>query len=297
MKDAALPGRLSPVLTAGERRHYLDVAVRAARAAGDVVRDRFGSAVEVDFKGSAVDLVTEVDRRAEDAAAAVLRRETPGLDLLSEEAGLVAGADGAAGAGNLHWVLDPLDGTTNFVHSLPFVCVSLALCADGQPVVGVILDPLRGSLYTAAAGEGAARDGRPVGVSGRRHLLEAVVATGWAAGRHGEYDRILGDVCRVTPRTRNVRALGSAALHLAYVADGRLDGFWERRLNPWDVAAGVLLVREAGGTVTDREGRPFRLDSPTIVATNGLLHEALLGLLADGDANPGLQAPPAGGGA
>ncbi len=290
MKEAAGTGTLCGVLTATEKGRYLDVAVRAAQAAGAVVRDRFGSVVEVEFKGTAVDLVTAVDREAEEAAVAVLRRETPEVGLLSEEAGLLAA--GAAAGGPLCWVLDPLDGTTNFVHALPFVCVSLALCADGEPAVGVILDPLRGTTYTATAGGGAARDGRPVRVSARPRLVEAVVATGWAAGRHGEFDLILRDVCRVTPRTRNVRALGSAALHLAYVADGRLDGFWERRLNPWDVAAGVLLVREAGGTVTDRQGRPFRLDSPTIVATNGLLQGDLLDLLAGEEAAPPPDPPP-----
>lgn len=268
------------MLTERRVRFFLDVARDAVRAAAAVVSRRFGETVDVEFKGSAVDLVTEVDREAERAALAVLRRRTPEVDLLSEEAGEVSPREGDGGSFHLRWVLDPLDGTTNFVHGVPFVCVSLALCAGGEPVLGAILDPLRGDLYEAAAGAGVTRNGKPVRVSSRSALVEAVVATGWAAGRYGEYDPLLAEICRVAPRTRNVRALGSAALHLAYVADGRLDGFWERRLNPWDVAAGLLMVREAGGRVTDRAGEPFRLDSPTILATNGLLHDELLHLLA-----------------
>lgn len=270
----------------------LAAAKEAAHAAGRLISEHFGRVRQVEHKASVVDLVTEVDREAERIILSTLRKAFPAWPVIGEEGvpGAQAGLAGMRSPGGLPagmcWVVDPLDGTTNYVHGVPFVCVSIALYKDGCSVLGVVFDPLRGELFWAVRGRGAFLGGARIAVTARGNMARCVLATGTAVARYGEWGVLMRDLEAVGPRAGNTRMLGSAALHLAYVACGRLDGFWERRLSPWDMAAGALLVEEAGGKVTDPLGRPFTLESHSIVATNGLVHEELLavltGLVGDG---------------
>ncbi len=257
------------------------VAVAAARAAGEVLRACFGDrdGLPVGFKRTEVDLVTEVDRAAEEAALAVIKAACPGHRVVAEE---TAAHEAAIWEPGYAWIVDPLDGTTNYVQGIPYFAVSVAVYRDGRPLVGVVHDPLRDELFAARRGGGATLNGALVRVSRRERLLRCVLATGTAVARFGEWPDLVRDLAAVGPQVGNVRFLGAAALHLAYVACGRLDGFWERRLAPWDLAAGALLVEEAGGRVTCPDGSPFTLASHSILATNGLIHDRVAALLAGG---------------
>lgn len=247
------------------------------------------------------DLVTDVDRRVEDHLAARIRRTCPEDGILGEESVRQAGRSGRV------WILDPLDGTTNFVHGHPMVCVSVALadgyagppapdaafdaCSSGffspaalpRPLLGAVAAPLLRELYWAEAGAGAFLDGRPLRVSAAADLDEAMVATGFAYRRNELGNNNLDNFCRLALRVRGIRRGGSAALDLCYVAAGRFDAFWELYLKPWDVAAGMLLVAEAGGSVTDFSGGPRAIEGVEIVASNGHLHDALRTLLDRAD--------------
>ena len=175
--------------------------------------------------------------------------------------------------------MDPLDGTTNYAHGFPVFCVVLAVQRQEETILGVIYDPLRDELFTARQGRGATLNGRPLRVSNVARLAESLVATGFAYRRASLKDNNLPEFGRVMPRVQGVRRAGSAALDLAYLAAGRLDGYWEAHLSPWDWAAGALMVCEAGGTVTDREGHPWQVGCPNIVASNGRIHQELLAVL------------------
>lgn len=264
---------------AAEAGAFEAVAARAARAAGDVLRERFGAmaGVPVEFKRNEVDLVTEVDRAAEAAALAVIREACPGHRIVSEET--ASSSEGIREPGHA-WIVDPLDGTTNYIQGIPMFCVSVAVYRDGAPLLGLVYDPLREEAFHAVRGGGAFLNGEPVRVSAGERLIRCVLATGTAVGRFGEWPHLVADLAAVGPRAGNVRFLGTAALHLAYVACGRLDGFWEHRLSPWDLAAGALLTEEAGGRVTRPDGAPFTLESHAILATNGRIHDEMVALLA-----------------
>ncbi len=248
------------------------VASEAARAAGEIQRRRWETRLAVRHKGS-VDLVTDVDLACEDAIREVLARRAPGTAVLGEEGG------GATGTGD-RWVVDPLDGTTNFAHGFPVFGVSIAWEEGGNTVAGVVYDPLRDELFAAARGKGATRNGEPVRVSATTGLAGALLATGFPYDR-AEAPRNYRAFERLTQATQGVRRTGSAALDLAYTACGRLDGFWEPGLAPWDLAAGCLLVTEAGGRVTGYDGGPFTPRDRDVVATNGPLHPAVLAVLAE----------------
>jgi myo-inositol-1(or 4)-monophosphatase len=250
----------------------IGIAVEAARAAGKIQRSRLGTNFSVRHKG-AVDLVTEVDTACEKAVREILTRRAPGTAVLGEE-------EGVTGAGQDRWIVDPLDGTTNFAHGYPVFCVSIAWERAGQVRLGVVFDPLREELFTTQEGAGTRLNGELVRVSETTALRDSLLATGFPYDR-GTNPRNYREFCRLTQITQGVRRGGSAALDLAYVACGRLDGFWEPGLKPWDVAAGALLVREAGGTVTGLRGQPFILSRADVAATNGSLHQALLTALAE----------------
>jgi len=249
----------------------LDAAIAAAREAGALIRRRLGHYHSIETKSSLSDLVTDVDRESEALLADRLLSAFPGHLMLGEE-------EDPSRVEYL-WVCDPIDGTTNFVAGLPFCTVSVALARFGEPVVGVIYDPMRDELFAARRGGGAFLNGQRIQVSPERRLDQAMVATGFAY-QTGLRRVTLDDAVRITPRIRNLRALGSAALHLAYVAAGRLTGFWERGLHAWDLAAGYLLVTEAGGVFTDLEGAPYRLSTTDLLATNGPIHSELLSLIS-----------------
>ncbi|GAB4276855.1 MAG: inositol monophosphatase family protein [Deferrisomatales bacterium] len=220
-----------------------------------------------------MDLVTEADLACEAAIRQVLARRAPGTAVLGEE-------EGASGDGADRWVVDPLDGTTNYAHGYPVFCVSIAWEEEGVARLGVVYDPLRDELFTAQAGRGARLNGETIRVSAAARLAEALLATGFPYDRRTNPRTNYEAFCRLTHLTQGVRRGGSAALDLAYVAAGRLDGFWEPGLRPWDTAAGALLVAEAGGRVSGFRGQPFDPYRDEVVATNGALHGALLAELA-----------------
>ena len=230
--------------------------------------DYFRQRVTIEYKGE-VDLVTVADRKSEALILERIRKTWPQHDVVGEEGARVeSGSD-------YRWYVDPLDGTTNFAHGFPVFCVSLALEYKGKRVAGVVFDPTRDELFVAEQGAGAYLNGEKIHVSNTARLAESLVATGFPSHKRHQNPNI-HFYHQITLRTHGVRRAGSAALDLCCVACGRFDAFWEFNLNPWDTAAGVLLVEEAGGRVTDFKGGPFRLDSRETLATNGLLHEALL---------------------
>jgi myo-inositol-1(or 4)-monophosphatase len=239
-----------------------------AREAGALLRDYFGR-VAVEYKGE-VDLVTEADRRSEALVVGRIKERWPGHDIMGEE-----GTRHEQGS-EWKWYVDPLDGTTNFAHGFPVFCVSIGLERTGELEAGVVYDPLRDELFAAERGKGATLNGETIAVSQIAALNESLVGTGFPSFKRHQSPNI-HFYHQITLRTHGVRRAGSAALDLACVASGRFEGFWEFNLNPWDVAAGVLLVREAGGQVTDMAGRPYDHRKPSdTLASNGRVHAALL---------------------
>ena len=239
-----------------------------AREAGALLMEHFQQQVKVEYKGEA-DLVTVADRKSEALIRERIRGRWPTHDILGEEGGLQdRGSD-------YRWYVDPLDGTTNFAHGFPVFCVSLGLEYKGARIAGVVYDPTRDELFAAEQGGGAYLNDQPIHVSRVGNLSECLVATGFPSHKRHKNPNIFF-YHQITLHTHGVRRAGSAALDLCCVACGRFDGFWEFKLNSWDTAAGVLIVEEAGGQVTDFSGRPFQLDSRETLASNGLVHEALL---------------------
>lgn len=253
---------------------FLDVACEAARLAGAVLMSYLGKLESIDEK-SPGNLVTEADKVSEKTILAVLQRHFPDHGILAEESGL-----GGAAESPYLWAVDPLDGTTNFAHRYPAFTVSIGLLIDRVPVLGVVYDPWRDELFSAAQNMGAFRNYQPIQVSGNTELARSLLVTGFAYDRRETPDNNYAEFCHFTHLTQGVRRGGSASLDLAYVACGRLDGYWERGLGPWDIAAGVVLVREAGGLVTAYDGSPFDLDSGRILAANGRLHKQMVDELA-----------------
>jgi myo-inositol-1(or 4)-monophosphatase len=254
----------------------LSVAVAAAWVGGDVLKRWFGSADLGAEEKEKNDLVSRADRDSEAAIVERIRRDFPDHAFLAEEGGASAGAR----AGEPEWIIDPLDGTTNFVRGVPFFCVSIACVIDRRPVVAAVLDPLRGELFTAARGGGARRGGDPLRLRDRAGLEGALMATGFPFKAHGAIDTYLALFRDVFLEARAVRRCGAAALDLAYTAAGVFDGFFEFRLAPWDVAAGALLIEEAGGRITDLEGRGRWLDGGNILAGVPGVHRRLLEIAA-----------------
>jgi myo-inositol-1(or 4)-monophosphatase len=252
---------------------YLTTAVEAVVGAGDVMMRRFGRDIRVDKK-SAIDLVTEVDVAIERTFRETVSERFPGHAILGEELG--GAVDVPAGP---CWIFDPIDGTTNFAHGLPFFCTSLAFEIGGVAEVAAVYDPTRQELFTAERGNGACLNGRPIHVSSAGQLVDSVLVTGFPYDVHKRVDEIVGLFAAFVGRARAVRRLGSAALDLCYVAAGRLDAFWEIGLNPWDIAGGALLVSEAGGRVTTMSGDPFSSRQGRVLATNALLHDQMLAVI------------------
>jgi myo-inositol-1(or 4)-monophosphatase len=250
----------------------LNFAIQTARDAGRVLAEKFGRALQVSNKGD-IDLVTEADIAAEQLIVERIQSYHPRHAILAEEAGEVVAIGGAQS--EYKWIVDPLDGTTNYAHGYPTFCVSIALEHEGRIVVGVVYDPLRDELFAAERGEGAALNGRRVRVSDVSELNRALLCTGFPYDVRSR-ERFARHFASFIMRAQSVRRDGAAALDLAYVAAGRFDGFWEEGLRPWDVAAGILLIEEAGGRVTHYDGTDFDIYTPPIAASNGLLHDAML---------------------
>jgi myo-inositol-1(or 4)-monophosphatase len=256
-----------------------------ARQAGALLMTFFNRHIQVDYKGEA-DLVTAADRASEKFIADLLRAKWPQHGIVGEE-GTRSDTDA-----EYRWFVDPLDGTTNFAHGYPVFCVSIALVRhDDQLEVGVLYDPTRDELFSAQRGAGATLNGKPMHVSKTARLAESILGTGFPSHKRHKNPNI-HFYQQLTLRSHGVRRAGSAALDLANVAAGRYDGFWEFNLNPWDTAAGALIVQEAGGKVTRFDGAPFRLDSREVLASNGLIHEQLLAEFQEILAGRGLEPLP-----
>jgi myo-inositol-1(or 4)-monophosphatase len=257
----------------GLQRRLKETALEAARAAGSVLIECARAGFCVEYK-DAVNLVTDADRRAEQAIVDVIAKGFPDHPILAEERGRQAGANH-----DFQWVIDPLDGTTNFAHGFPAYCVSIGLEYRGRCILGVVLDPTRGDLFVGEEEGGATLNGSPIRVSRTPTLNAALLVTGFAYDIRENPDNNLNHFARFALQVQGVRRTGAAALDLCYVAAGRFDGFWELKLHPWDMAAGVVILREAGGTVTDFSGRPHSIYGVSIVASNGLIHQEMLDIL------------------
>ncbi|MFO7570137.1 MAG: inositol monophosphatase family protein [Smithellaceae bacterium] len=247
-------------------------AEKIAREAGALLMERLTRRHHIHYKG-AIDLVTEADKMSEDLMMAAISRRYPDHGILSEES---AAKNEQA---STRWIIDPLDGTTNFAHGFPFFCVSIALEQEGQVVVAVIYDPTRDDLFFAQRSGGAYLNGRKLQVSVLEDLSTGLLATGFPYDIRVNPDNNLNYFNAMATKVQAIRRAGAAALDLAYLAASRFDGFWELRLKPWDTAAGCLLVEEAGGRVSDMAGLPWRLNSQGLVASNGLIHQQMLDVL------------------
>lgn len=249
----------------------LDLARQLAADAASIQRERFETGLGIETKSVQIDLVTEVDKACEALIVRGIESQRPGDAILAEEGGGEDTRDA-----EWRWVVDPLDGTTNFAHGFPRFCVSIAAERRGVRTVGVIVDPLLGECFEAARGSGAWLGDRRLAVSKETQLSKALIATGFAYDVHESKDDNLDAFARVVKRARGIRRDGSAALDLCYVAAGRLDAYWEIKLHPWDVAAGLLLVEEAGGQASDLRGGPVPASGRELTVSNGPLHAALL---------------------
>jgi len=248
---------------------FAERAVEIAREAGVFLKERLHNDHSIDFKGE-INLVTEADRGSEEIITSRIKHLFPGHDIMAEE-----GTNVTRGS-EYRWIIDPLDGTTNYAHGFPVFCLSMALQKMRRVILGVIYNPMLDEMFVAERGEGAFLQGKKIHVSHTERLAEGFVATGFPYDVHENYRDALAYFDEMTPKVQAIRRAGSAALDLAYLAAGRFDGFWELRLSPWDTAAGWILVEEAGGLVTDLSGNPYVLESPSIVGSNGVMHKELM---------------------
>jgi myo-inositol-1(or 4)-monophosphatase len=248
-----------------------DIAVRAARRGGEVLLSHFGRLTDIQLKGEA-DLVTEADVAAERAIVELIRAEFPTHRVFAEE-GSVGGDDPAH-----RWIIDPLDGTTNYAHGMPLFTVSVAYERDGEVAAGAVFQPATGELFHARTGGGAWLGDQPIRVSRATELRHALLTTGFPS-RRDMLEPAMAQFAALNAQTHAVRRTGSAALDLAWVATGRFDGYWERTISAWDVAAGVVIAREAGASITDLAGRPFLVDAGNILTTAPGIHAELLSAL------------------
>jgi myo-inositol-1(or 4)-monophosphatase len=250
-----------------------------ARQAGAVLMSGYGHVRDVQQKG-AIDLVTEFDKRSEEVILSFIQQEFPDHAILAEESGRNAAIS------EYQWVIDPLDGTTNFAHGIPIFSVSIGLLKDNNPVLGVVFDPFRNEMFSAESGHGATLNNQPIHTSSRTELGEAVISTGFPYDVRTNPRNNLAQFVQFQLRTQAVRHLGSAALDCTWTAMGRLDGYWEFGVKPWDIGAGALIVREAGGQVTFGDGDENFLSTDSILVSNGLIHEQMLRVLVEGTEAP-----------
>lgn len=248
-------------------------ALDLARESGSLLKEMFSRKHQIHYKGD-INIVTEADKMSENLIIQEIRREFPEHGILSEE------SDAIAGDGKMRWIIDPLDGTTNYAHGYPVFCVSIALEKDGQVILGVIYDPTRDDLFFAERGQGAFLNSEKLSVSTLSNLSQALLATGFPYDIRESKNNNLDYFNKMAVRVQAIRRAGAAALDLAYLAAGRFDGFWELKLKPWDTAAGCLMVEEAGGVISDISGNPWNLESPVILASNGLIHDQMIKVLS-----------------
>jgi myo-inositol-1(or 4)-monophosphatase len=250
------------------------IAILAAKQGGAILLDYAKKGFKIHKKEQAINLVTEADLHSEKVIIATIQHAFPEHQILSEEQGL---QDIPAHA--IKWIIDPLDGTTNFAHGFPMYNVSIGVEHEGTCILGVVYDPTRDELFLGQQGCGATLNDTPIHVSTTPELAEALLVTGFPYDVHTATDNNLKECCAFTLRARGMRRTGTAALDLCYIACGRLDGFWELRLKPWDTAAGKVIVEEAGGKITNYVGEPYSIYGDTLLATNGLIHQEMIEVL------------------
>lgn len=249
-----------------------ECAIEIAREAGIFLKDKLNSVHTIDYKGE-INLVTEVDKISEEMITSKINALFPDHDILAEEfTDIDRGSD-------FRWIIDPLDGTTNYAHGYPFFCVSIALERLNTMTVGIVYDPMLDEMFVAEKGKGAFLNDREIHVSNTRGIIKSLLATGFPYDIREDSHNNLNYFNEMILKAQAIRRAGSAALDLAYVAAGRFDGFWELKLNPWDIAAGWLLVEEAGGIVTDMGGNDYHLESSSILASNGRIHKEMMDVL------------------
>lgn len=259
---------------------YLRVAIAAAKEAGRIQKLHFGQSHEVEYKGE-INPVTEIDRLCDQVITQAIFSAFPDHDLLTEESSFKKKGS------SWRWIVDPLDGTTNYFHGYPCFCVSIGLEVEGEVRLGVVYDPVRDELFSAVKGEGAYLNGKKISVSRVNQLDRGLLSTGFPYDVREHADFYLRYFRHFITRSFAIRRPGSAAIDLSYLAAGRFDGFWELKLQAWDVAAGYLLITEGGGRVSDFQGRPFDIYSEEILASNGLIHQAMLEVIQEIQKNAG----------
>lgn len=253
----------------------LDIAIEAAKTAGTFLKKNIGKVSNIERKdGQEKNLVTEIDKKSEEIIISIVKRHFPNHDILAEESGA-----SAISTSDYKWIIDPLDGTTNYTHGLPVFCVSICVEWKGELLYGVIYDPNFNELFTAVKGEGAFLNGKKIRVSKTEELGKSLLVSGFPYNIAENPNNAIEHFINFVIRAQAVRRMGSAAIDLAYVAAGRYDGFWEVALNPWDTAAGALLVLEAGGKVSDFSGEPFSIYKKEVLASNCLVHEQMMKVL------------------
>ncbi len=248
-------------------------AVDLARKAGALLKEKFHQKHEINYKGD-INLVTEADKMSEDLIIAAISRNFPDHGILSEESPAITGA------GELRWIIDPLDGTTNYAHGYPVFCVSIALENEGVIVLGVVYDPMREEMFVSVRGEGTYLNDKKIAVSRTDNISKSLLATGFPYDIRDSKENNLDYFNSMAIKVQAIRRAGAAALDLAYLAAGRFDGFWELKLKPWDTAAGCLMVEEAGGVISDIMGDKWNLQSPSLLASNALIHEQIIKVLS-----------------
>lgn len=261
-------------LSSNEIEDLTQTAIQAVRQGGAILQDYAKKDFSIHSKGQAINLVTEADLQSEKAIIQSIQNTFPDHQILSEEQGLQDIPQHP-----IKWIIDPLDGTINFAHGFPMYNVSIGVEYQGTCVIGVIHDPTRDELFVGQQGRGATLNGAPIQVSATPKLAEALLVTGFAYDIHTAADNNLKEFCAFAVRARGMRRTGTAAIDLCYIACGRFDGFWELQLNPWDTAAGKVIVEEAGGKITNYAGEPYSIYGKTILATNGHIHQEMVEVL------------------
>jgi myo-inositol-1(or 4)-monophosphatase len=253
-------------------KELMNFATCLAKEAGSLLKQRFNQKHEILYKGD-INLVTEADKMSEDLMIELIGKNYPDHGILSEESPAIIGIN------QLRWIIDPLDGTTNYAHRYPVFCISIALEDKGAIILGVVYDPMREEMFTAARGQGAFLNGNKIAVSNVNKISRSLLATGFPYDIRQSEENNLNYFSSMATKAQAIRRAGAAALDIAYVASGRFDGFWELKLMPWDMAAGVLLVTEAGGKITNIFGEKWNINSPNILVSNGLIHDQMASVL------------------
>ena len=253
-------------------RSYIDIGIKAAYEGGNVLVENLGSIHSIEYKGDIINIVTNVDKESENRILDVILKEYPTHQILTEERGIV-------GVSDYKWIIDPLDGTTNYAHTFPFFAVSIALEIKGEIVLGVVYNPVNNELFVSEKNGGAYLNGERISVSKVSELDKSLLATGFPYDRRRKAEEYLTFFKNFMKRSHGIRRTGAASLDLCYLAMGRIDGFWELKLSPWDTAAGVLIIEEGGGEVTDFFGNRFNIYLNNIVASNGRIHKEMLDVI------------------